>query len=146
MEQENKAKSSRHLIGKKNSFHILKRGRSTSGVSSDISSNGSKSNRHLIFLKVNSNQRGKSKPLVHASDQNLRGRNRRNMRKPNSFSQIDNIHKNRYANESQMSKNNMESSQCNLSLDSDSNSNKSTVMVPKLSKSDVASFLNEGND
>ena len=68
------------------------------------------------------------------------------MRKPNSFSQIDSLHNNKFANQSQRSKEKMESSQRNLSLDSDSNSNKSTMMVPKMSQSDVADLLNEGNE
>lgn len=64
------------------------------------------------------------------------------MRKPNSFTQIDNLNNSR----NHQVENNGDSSQRNLSIDSDSNSNKSTVLAPKLSKSDAASFKHDGND
>ena len=63
------------------------------------------------------------------------------MRKPNSFTQIDNLQKKRY-DKNKASKQHVGSSQRNLSIDSNSNSDKSNVMMPKLSNSDVGSYYN----
>lgn len=66
-----------------------------------------------------------------------RGRNRKVLKKPNSFSQVENLHQQAPLPEKSP----------RSSIESNSNSNhESTVMVPKLSKSDLASYLNEGND
>lgn len=56
-EQINKAKSSKHLLDKGSSFKIPKRIQSITGLSSE--NNSDKSNRHLIFLKVQNNHRGR---------------------------------------------------------------------------------------
>lgn len=67
------------------------------------------------------------------------------MHKPNSFSQIDELKMNKFDNQSQTSKKPDESSQRNLSVESD-DSDKSAVMVPKLSKSDKNEVHIENNE
>ena len=67
----------------------------------------------------------------------MRGRNKKILGKPNSFTQVENLNH----------QHNIPNSSKNSSVDSETNSHEeSTVMVPKLSKSDLASFLNEAND
>lgn len=97
---------------------------------SSENSSDDRSNRHMVFHKRS--LRGGSKAAIKIGGERY-NRNNRNMRKPNSFSQIDCIDNNPKQDEN--------------SLDDSGDSSQSTNhLAPKLSKSDFASYLNEGND
>jgi len=128
-----KSKSSRRIINNSRSFFLSKKDESALGFSSENSSD-EKSIRHPIFQKRS--QRGRTK-ISHSGGEFVHSRCKYASRKPNSFSDFKQYQKAQKLPEQKHVS----------SVDSESNSNNdSAVMVPKLSRSDLASFLNEGNE
>jgi hypothetical protein len=113
---------------KLNSFIFPRRGESALNLTYDNSSEGN-SNRHMVFHK-RSHREG-SNAIVRMGESKM-NRNKRIMSKPNSFTQIENLDIN-----SKRSKNSL--------VSDDDSSQQSNHLVPKLSKSDFASYLNGGN-
>jgi hypothetical protein len=114
---------------KLNSFIFPRRGESASNLTYDNSSEGH-SNRHMVFHK-RSHREG-SNAIVRMGESKM-NRNKRIMSKPNSLTQIDNLDIN-----SKRSKNSL--------VSEDDSSQQSNHLVPKLSKSDFASYVNGGNE
>lgn len=84
----------------------------------------------MVFHKRS--QRGGSKAAIKIGEERY-NRNNRNMRKPNSYTQIDCVDNNPKPDESSLD-------------DSEDSSQSINHLAPKLSNSDFASYLNEGND
>lgn len=133
MRANSKVRSTRHITDKTKSFCFPKGIESILAISSENSSE-ERSTRHLVFQRGSFRGKHPGAPRLGGGD---RGRNKRFLGKPNSFTQVENLNL----------QHNIPNSSKNSSVDSETNSHEeSTVLVPKLSKSDLASFLNEVND
>ena len=114
---------------KSNSFIFTRRGESVLNLSSENSSED-RSNRHMVFNRRS--HRGGSKAAIKIGGER-HTRSKRNMRKPNSYTQMDHLDIHQKQDRNSIS-------------DSDDSSHESNHLVPKLLKNDFTSYLNERNN